>query len=489
MKINLLLPLIFIYFITRLPFLRLSPVFYDSFEYVRITEKIDFFNLRDVLLSSHQPVHTFYFLLILLFKKLFFFWDSGTIPGSIPFVSGLFTVIIFFKILSEYISRKSAFFAALTLLFFPYFFMVNTNIFYESPLLFLQIFSFYLLTLSFKKKSLSYLIGSGVSLGLSVSVFIGSLIIFPLYLLIVFLNKNGKPFFKMLIFYATAVFTPLLIDLLIYNSPVFIYEKFKSHAVDVTSASGGLPVFVLRALRNIFVQYSAILSWPGLILGLIAVIFLIKRRQINYKPVIFLFFPAFVLSQYWHAGLYGRLILYIIFPVAYLLTLFYQTKLSRILVLSILMIFCAKFMLQQKLTPPIYRYFDLYSKNAAGHEAIITSDYNRFLYERINSNLFVINGGGINPEKFRGFINENLEDGADIIIDSAALSYPYFQYDGNSYHILSKNRRGIPFVNKIMEQYETKIWAQDTTSRDIYFLKLTIPSMADRIKKLKSAYD
>lgn len=30
-----------IYFITRLPFLRPSPVFYDSFEYLEIAKKLD----------------------------------------------------------------------------------------------------------------------------------------------------------------------------------------------------------------------------------------------------------------------------------------------------------------------------------------------------------------------------------------------------------------------------------------------------------------
>ena len=128
-----------LYFLTRLPFVRSYPAYYDSFEYLKVAEAINFSNFNQIIVSSHQPIHTFYFLTILIFKQIFFFLSSETILVLISLIFGFLTIIFFFLFAKEYLDRKKALFASSLLLLFPIFLLLipisctNQN-FYSSKL-------------------------------------------------------------------------------------------------------------------------------------------------------------------------------------------------------------------------------------------------------------------------------------------------------------------------------------------------------------------
>lgn len=144
----------------------------------------------------------------------------------------------------------------------------------------------------------------------------------------------------------------------------------------------------------------------------------------------------------------------------------------------------------QKTVAPIYQYFNLYKNNAKEYSvAVVTSDYNRFLYQQNNVPVYVINGSVGNLEKTIEFIDQNLKSGNNVVIDSAAISFPYYQYDGEFYHPLSKQAQGSSIAQNILKIYQTSLWAEDSINKSVFFLKLTLPQLADRIKKLNSAYD
>lgn len=484
--------IILFYILTRIPFLRHIPVYYDSFEYLRIAGQINFGNLSEVLISSHQPVHTFYFLLILFFKKIFFFLQAGEVLTLISLIFGLLITVLWFNFLGYLTDRKTAFFSAMLLSIFPYFYVVTTNIFYEAPLLFFQLLAFYFLHKFFKQEKIIYLIFGGIFLGLAVSIFIGSLFIFPLYLTVYFMQKNivRKKIIFLLIFYVISIITAIFIDLLIFKSPAFIFGKYLSHVSDFTSSSGGSLIFIFRIIRNVFVQFSSILSIGGMILLILAIFSAAGKRKVNTPLGLLLFLPAFVLTQYWHAGLYGRLSLYIIFPVSYFLSFYYRKNLIRLFIFFIIFVFTLKIMSIQYQIAPIYRYYGLYKNTAkSDNVAIVTSDYNRFLYQTEDIPLFIVNGEPENGDTVEEFINWNLAEGNQVVVDSAAIRYPYFQYDGDFIHLLSKNYKDNSVIKDILKHYNTEVWARDFIQQDIYFLKLTRPALTARIKKLNTAYD
>jgi len=103
--------------------------------------------------------------------------------------------------------------------------------------------------------------------------------------------------------------------------------------------------------------------------------------------------------------------------------------------------------------------------------AILTSDSNRFLYQKYELPIFVFSPGNDLPEAEK-FINENLKQGKTVLIDSAGLNYPYFQFDGDSYHLLSRHPQSIPHCQSLLEKFQTETFKSDPKNKEIYFEKI-----------------
>lgn len=487
-----------LFFLSRLPFLRAYPVFYDSFEYSRIAEAINFFNFTQVIISSHQPIHTFYFLTILILKQIFFFLPTDKILVLISLIFGYLTTVFFFLFVKEYLDDKKAFFASLLLLLFPYFFIANTNILYESELLFFQIAGIYF----FHKavvlyKTDMYLHGDFVKFfflaslffGLSLSMFIGSFIILPVFFALYLAAKTKVSPLILSLFLALALFIPLLLDILVFKSFALIVEKYQSHFSDLVSSQEGLVIFIFRILRNIVLESSAILSWPGAII--VATVLLVSLFYplfyplsstpiFNFLSSIVWFSPPILHMQFWHAGLFGRLAIFLVFSASLLLAKNLTKKWQKISLLLVLFFLLIPKLLAQTQRPPIYKYYELIKD--ASDVAILTSDSNRSLYQRYQLPTFVFSPGNDFPEAEK-FINENLKQGKTVLIDSAGLNYPYFQFDGDYYHLLSRHPQSPPHAKPLLEKFKTETFKSDPKNKEIYFKKILPKVVAKKFLK------
>lgn len=452
------------YCITRLPFIRSFPVYYDSFEYIRIVEKLNWHNITSGITNSHQPIHTFYFLTSLLFKTLFFHSSVAFSMTMLSFLFGFATTIVWYVILKKIFQTKTAVFGTIVLLLFPLFFITNTNILYESELLFFQILSVYLLIEGIQKKRKMALFLSGLSLGLAHLVFIGTLYIIPLSLIILFIYFASS----IMPFCVGIIITGIGVDFLFIQSIPLLIQKYLMHAGDVVSNDQGVVFLIGRAIRNILFQGTTVLSLGGFILLLIAgaLLFSIKKYS-RWRIFISIFIPFLILMQYWYAGLFGRLAMGIIFPSSFFITLIFDKTKKQIVVTTILLAFFVSTSWQQKKIPPIYQFYNLIRNEK--NIVVITSDYNRFLYERFDIPYFVIKGESSRKE-IKKYIEVNILI-RTILIDSAALRYPYFQYDGDSYQILSKRSNGNPLIGTLLDAYIYKEYKRKPFS-DIYFLHI-----------------
>lgn len=475
-----------IYFLTRLPFLRTYPVYYDSFEYAQIAEKINFFNFSQIISFSHQPIHTFYFLTILFFKKIFFFFPTNTVLVLISLIFGYLATLIWYLFVKRYLGNKRrAFFASFLILLSPYFFRANTNILYESEFLFLQITALFLFLKGLKENKCFLVFLAGLSWGLSVSLFTGSLIIFPVYLTLFHFRKSKSPLSLLTLLPLLTLLVPLSLDLFFLKDLSLIFTKYQPHLTDFVSTQGGTLLFLFRLLRNIALQSAAILSLPAFVLLTLSLISLISPQipllshfsLSTHLPLLTLaswFLPPLFLMQFWHSGLYGRLGLFLIFPaslfLAEILTRNKQKVLSPITLLTLLALLVPQ-LLSQKQTPPIYRFYSLIENGPKDEIAIITSDSNRFLYQKNNLTTLVV-GPGTTLEVVEKFISNNKKLGKMTLIDSQAILSPYFQFDGDSYHFLSQNKKGQSYLKPMLNKIPTEVFRTDPKHSEIYFLSV-----------------
>ena len=461
-----------LYFFSRLPFLRPYPVYYDSFEYSRIAEAINFSNLAQVITSSHQPIHTFYFLTILFFKQIFFFLSADKISILTSLIFGYLTMTFFFLFVKRYLDSKKAFFASLLLLLFPYFFVANTNILYESELLFFQIASLYFFFTGLKKENIRRVLLAGILWSISISIFTGSLLILPAF--VVLCLKTKKKFALLSLVLISSFLIAVLLDVLILKSPALIVEKYQLHFGDLVSTQGGLAIFLFRILRNIVLESSAILSLPAAILIAAALLIAIfnppsSTTTFNLLSSIVWFGPPIILMQFWHAGLFGRLAIFLVFPASLFLAENLIKKWQKISLLLVLFLFLIPKLFAQIQGPPIYKYYELVKD--VPNIAILTSDANRFLYQKNQLPIFVFSPGNDLAEAEK-FINENLDQGKTVLIDSAGLNYPYFQFDGDFYHLLSRHPKSPPHCQPLLEKFNLEPFKTDSKNKEIYFEKI-----------------
>ena len=454
------------YFATRIPFLRTYSVYYDSFEYIRIIGKLNWQNIASVTSSSHQPIHTLYFITGLLLKSLLPSLSVEVVMAMSSLLFGYGITIIWYLLVKRISNKKTALFSTILLLLFPYFFIANTHILYESELLFFQIASMYVLFIACEKRKYIYFIIAGLLLGLAHLLFIGTLFIIPLYFFIV-LNKIKNQLKTTMIF--GAVFglgyflAGFFLDFLVLQSLPLLITKYIKHAGDVVANNQGLLYLLGRIIRNIVFQSNAILSGGGIILLTFSCIVLAYKKKYSFLLLI----PFFVLMQYWHAGFFGRLAIGIIFPAAFIIASTFTNIKTQIAKIVILLLFFIWIPWRQLALPPLYAYYNLIlnEKNIT----VITSDYNRFLYEKYAVPHFTIKGDTAR-EEIKKYIETNFKS-KTVLIDSSALRYPYFQYDGSGYNIMSMRSNGAPLIGNLLDSYTYKEFKKEPFS-DIFFLRI-----------------
>ncbi|OGG02641.1 hypothetical protein A2W14_01155 [Candidatus Gottesmanbacteria bacterium RBG_16_37_8] len=382
-------------------------------------------------------------------------FPAGWVVVLLSLLCGLGTLLVFYYFIKEAENKEIAFKASLFLLVLPYFFVVTTNILYESQLLFFQILTLFLIFLGVKKRKTWLIIFSSIAFFAAVSIFIGSLIFIPLIIYLHLPLKKKKNLKSLLIFGLISFSLLFFSDFIVFGNINSLINKYLSHSGDFTSATEGWLLFSGRIIRSILVQSSANLSVTGALIFFGVLVFNFWK---NKKIRLLIFLLAVIISslmQYWHAGLYGRISLFIVFPAAYLLAKTFKGWLYIFLILLLILPTTFHYAWVSKELPPVYSYAQAVNNIQQDKSlAVVTSDYNRFVYQKENYPLFVIRDRPGIYEDLKEFIDNNLNNNNQLIIDMPAITYPYLQFDGDFYHVLPSRQTINPNTKDVLDNFK-----------------------------------
>ncbi len=450
--------LLFLILISRTFFSSISPAFFDGPEYLKLFQNSSFL---DSLKSVHYPIHP-------LFLAIGFL--SGRIPvGETLFrieflnaIIGFLSIIVLYRLFREFFKEDKALFliafAALT----PFFWLSQINIMYEPLLGLFLIGSFYFLVRWTKEKKVRFLHFSAVSFALSFLVSSTSL----LYLIffVGFLLKSGRrPLGKWL-----AVLTVyLLFSLGIYFFILsFRHLPLREAFSVLTSGSGLLTkirlegwMFFPRLVRNCLVVYLNYLTIPvGVLVTALAIgEFFLKRNRL----LILSWLASFLLlNSFWHAGMYGRLSLFLTLPPLLFLSKIKSRFLLFSLVFFLLIHSCRLVLPYHFQVPPYLLEKEFLENKLKSSMLLVVSNYEEpFLCEKFSC--LVLNSPKTDLPEIKKQIDFALSKKQKVFFTSQALSAPYWQYDGMNYQILSQRKNYAPTEGeKLLDNYDYLVFKE-----------------------------
>lgn len=440
------------YLITRIFFLQVRPVYYDSFEYVRLVESMSTIGIVEAIRNSHQPVHTLYLWMAGGVNQLIGLSPQLSL-STLSLAAGLGVVIFWVLLVKELTnSWKVGYCSGLVLCMIPGFFVANTNILYESLLLMAQVMSLWSVIKYSKTLKLAWLISGAVLLGLSQLVFIGSLFLLIPIATIFWIMRDKMSWGRLVLFGAVFMMIAGTLDVYVLGAGG-IMAKYLSHTGDVVSGSGGALILLGRVVRNI-----GYISWqllgPVMII-LVALILIFDRAKLARHKLILmgLALPAFLMMQYWHAGYYGRLGMLVILPASLMVGIALSKRLFWIICLGMVMTFQLIMLgIKQQSTPYVLSLKQWVGERVATQSdwKFVTSDNARMAFENSGIELLVIRDPGREIQDLSEYINSSPEQ--RVYIDRSALSYPYWQPDGWEDHLLSK-KNGAMMIGEWVERH------------------------------------
>ena len=186
-----------IFLITRFFFLASFPHFYDSPEYLKLSQEK---NLALALSKSHESIHPIYLFLIQTAQKIYNFInikDFIDFTTPLSFISALFgflTFICFYFLIKRLFNKQTAFLSLIPLTFFPHLWLIQTNIMHESVDHFLLIVSLLFFDIFLTNKKLINIFISFLFLLLAFVNFSGNLIWAPIFIGLYIFRKNKYDF-------------------------------------------------------------------------------------------------------------------------------------------------------------------------------------------------------------------------------------------------------------------------------------------------------
>ncbi len=432
-----------LFFVSRFFFLAKYSFFYDSPEYFRESQSLSFLAS---LQNSHESVHPLWLFLTQLFQKIFpgnNVWEVSLISA----IFGLLSFIAFYLLIKNIFNQKTAFLTSIPLIFFPHLWLIQTNVLHESldSSLFILALLFFNYFLNNKKKYF-WIILTVLFLGLAIFDFVGILLWTPVFIGLVFLKSKKDNLIKNIVWGLAIVAFSFLIGI---GGLWFLLSFIKSINPVIRLKSllfgyGGNGIFTdwgflnfLRTIRNdaliLFYGYSisAILSLT------ISGFYLIKKKK--YLLLIFLlsfFLPFFLTGKFWYGGLFGRYSILIAYPLVLVLALIPWRKIYVGLIVILFFSFLPTFMVYQKEPMAKIQANLIKEINLKDDDLLILSDYQR---PQLVYNQALYLGGDINQQKLiEEKILETLFLGKRVFISQQAMDFPYWQYDGQEVHIVSK---------------------------------------------------
>jgi len=191
---------VFIIFgLSRFLFLAKFPHFYDSPEYLRLSQEKNFLT---ALQKSHESIHPIYLFLVQTSQRLFNFTcpeRSRRVDFITPisFVSaffGILTFICFYFLVKRLFNKKIAFMSLLPLIFFPHLWLIQTNIMHEAVDHFFLVASILFFDIFLANKKLISFFISLFFVFLAFINFPGNLIWTPIFIGLYFFRKTKRSY-------------------------------------------------------------------------------------------------------------------------------------------------------------------------------------------------------------------------------------------------------------------------------------------------------
>lgn len=432
-----------LFFVSRFFFLANYPFFYDSPEYFRESRSSSFLIS---LQKSHESIHPFWLFLTQLFQKIIpgdNVWELSLIAAFF----GLLGFTAFYFLVKNLFNQKTAFLASIPLILFPHLWLIHTNVLHESldSGLFILSLLFFNYFLDNKKKYFWFIL-TFLFLSLAVFNFVGILLWTPAFIGLAILKSKKNDLKANLILSLTVIIFSFLIGigglwfLLSFVEAINPAVRLKNLLFGY--GSGGIFtnwsfLNFLRIIRNnfliLFHGYSL-----GAILGLfISVFYLVKKKK--YPLLIFLlsfFLPFFISGKFWYGGLFGRYAILIAYPLSLILALIPWRKVYIFLIILLMVGFAPVLLVYQKKPIAEVQGNLIKTINLQENDLLLLSDYQRpqLAYDQA---LYL--GGDIFEQRLiEEKILEALFLEKRVFITQQALDFPYWQYDGQQIHIISK---------------------------------------------------
>ncbi|MBU3956671.1 glycosyltransferase family 39 protein [Patescibacteria group bacterium] len=448
--------------ISRLFFLAHYPYFYDSPEYYRESLSSNF---GQSIVASHEAVHPLYLFLTQIFQKVSLSLTGQPQVWVISLISALFGILgilAWYFLVKRLFNDKIAIFSLIPLIFFPYLWLIQTNILHETVEQGLFLLGLLFLDLSLGKRKIYWVILVVISWALAIFNFPGILVWFPAAIgLILYRSKRLR---KDLGIFFLSVFLSLGLALAgLYATLALAIPEPVVRMRTLLLGEGGVLfswtlLDILRVLRNDFLILFYGYSIAAILGGIIAFVWLIRQKK--FKTLIFLslFIASFAITgKFWYGGLYGRWSALVVYPLALLLALVPWRKIYWGLMVILVISFLPTFLAYQK--PPIPEIqAELVNQSSITREdLLILSDYQRPQLPYDNA-LYIV---GANQKMVEEEIEMALKENHRVFISQQAITFPYWQYDGQEIHIISRGNSEKAHLKKFLEDKELELISED----------------------------
>lgn len=443
----------FLYLFVRIPFISNYPFFYDSPEYFKLSLNNCFFCS---VLESHESVHPIYLFFIQFFQNIIpkeSYWNVSLVS----LVFSLLSFMFFYLLVKELFNKRTAIYSSLVLCFIPHLWLLDTNIMHEAVDWFFLISSSYFLVKLVKGSGKKYFPLSVVFLSLALVNFTGSALWFLGVLGFATLCiKTKKQFFLSVLVFIAASFLGLgILYLVLEKSGISGFERigllFENYG-SITYKNWN-PVSFLRTARNIVYVLMEGYSPASFVIVPMFLIYAFIKKQKKLLLFSFLFLLAFFISgKFWYGGFFGR----------------YSSFFAYFLAL------CAGYITENKLLKKLYFAFFLvlivqlgffmkdYSKDSVfeiqkeliksvpikNEDVIVLSDFQR--PQLAFSNAFYIGPDLRKKEEMEIKMEKYLKEGKNVYITEQARYFPYWQYDGQRVHIITKGNKNKALLNNFL---------------------------------------
>lgn len=424
---------------TRFFFLADYPHFYDSPEYLRESATPTFFQS---LAASHESVHPLWLFLTQTSQRLapgLSAWEVSLVSA----VAGLLTLILFYRLVKKLFGAKVALLTLTPLVFFPHLWLIQTNILHESLDALLFMSSLYCFSIFLVKKTAATFLLAVVFLALALGNFVGLLLWTPVFVGLVIFQTGGKS--KSALFHSGLLVSLAcclaLIGLYLLLTRVLPDPGARLRTLIFGYGGGGVltgwnVANIARLLRN-----DLLILVHGYSLGALVVPVSLVSLQKNkkYPHLIFFlsFFVPFVLAgRFWYGGLFGRYSALVAWPLALLMALLPSRRLYAVSLILVILAFFPVFRAYRSPPVPEIQKNLLFQLDIQPGELVILSDYQR--PQLPHPQAFYVSGDREVNRPLEAKITQALAENKPVFISAQAATFPYWQYDGQQIHIISK---------------------------------------------------